>query len=80
MVHPQLIGSLVSALEVHFAFAFVSVAFTGLTVPVSAKSITDNSAHHQDGSGDHHPMGILHYREHASLPFASGDRISTSAE
>jgi len=61
-LHPQLIGSLVSALEVHFAFAFVSVAFTGLTVPVSAKSITDESEHHQDGSGYYHPMGILHRR------------------
>ena len=39
----------------------------GLNVPVLAKCETDKSEYHQDGSGDHQPMRVLHRGEHLFL-------------
>jgi hypothetical protein len=36
--------------------------------PVLAKCKTDESEHHQDGSGYHQPMRIFHRGEHPSFP------------
>jgi len=52
----------------------------GLDGPVLAKCKTDKSEHHQDGSGYHQPMRILHRGEHGLFPlrlqpsFLSGPR------
>src|SRR5450759_2487978 len=52
----------------------------GLNVPVLAQCETDKSEYHQDGSGDHQPMRILHRGEHGLFPlrlqpsFLSGAR------
>src|SRR5260370_42124671 len=42
-------------LRLHFRWLMI-----GLNVPVLAKCKTEKSEHHQDGSGYHQPMRILH--------------------
>ena len=48
-----------------------------LNVPVLAKCKANNSEHHQDGSGDHQPMRILH--RGALLPMSSASFSLRSA-